>query len=281
MVILRLTVERLLLGVLTAARAAFLMQAVAFGCAWLAVASLTLPDMPEWVQRAAHHGLLVSAGFGAAGIAMGIVRRWKPLAEQNDPGGQLWPVLLGVSLVAFAAYAANVALGLGPLAYEIAAQLDGIGFDDAMAAGGLASAVLLPMMLALIVPALVMAAAVASIVFPLLLLPLVATRSRCFPGLLAMATIAQGALVLGGWLVASEFDALLGKAIATLPTRDAAEAMPVAQTLQQMADVLVSAARALLEPLLGMLGWLAFLASSRAQIAFFSEDRESPRCGSC
>src|SRR5262245_29453566 len=137
MVILRLIVERLLLGILSAARAAFLMQAVALGCAWLAAASLISPDMPEWVRRAALRGLLVSAGFGAAGIAMEIARRWKPLAERSDPGGQLWPLLLGASLAAFAASAANAASALGPLLHELAAQLDAVGFDEALAAGGL------------------------------------------------------------------------------------------------------------------------------------------------
>jgi H+/Cl- antiporter ClcA len=277
MVILRLIAERLLLGGLSAARTALLMQAVAFGCAWLAAASLTPSDMPGWVQRTALRGLLASAGFGAAGVAMGIARRWKPLAEQSDPADQLWPLLLGASLGLFAAYAASAASALRPLLHELAAQLDAVGLDDALAAGGLASAALLPVMLALIVPALVIAAACASIVSPLLLLLLVATRSGRFPALLAMATIAQGALVLGGWFAASEFDALLGRAIAALPARDATEAMPVLETLQRMARVLVSTAHALLNPLLGMLGWLVFLPSSRGLIAFFSEDGQTLR----
>src|SRR5262245_23869599 len=176
MLILRLIVERLLLGALSAARAAFLMQAVAFGCAWLAFASLIPSDIPGWVHRAALRGLLTSAGFGAAGVAMGIARRWKPLAEQRE-ADQLWPLLLGASLLAFAAYAASAASALRPLLHELAAQLDAVGFDDALAAGGLASAALLPVMLALIVPALVIAAACASILSPLLLLLLLATRS--------------------------------------------------------------------------------------------------------
>src|SRR5262245_5056559 len=109
MVILRLLVERLLLGVLGAVRAALLMQAVAFGCAWLAVTSLAPSDMPGWLGRAALRGLLVSAGFGLAGLAMGIARAWKPLAEQRDSADQLWPLLLGASLATFAAYAASAA----------------------------------------------------------------------------------------------------------------------------------------------------------------------------
>ena len=281
MVILRLFVERLLLAVLGAVRAALLMQAVAFGCAWLAVASLAPSDMPGWLWRAALRGLLVSAGFGVAGLAMGIARAWKPLGEQRDSSDQLWPLLLGASLATFAAYAANAASPLRPLLHELMAQLDVVGFDDALAAGGLASAALLPVMLALIVPALVIAAACASIVSPVLLLLLLATRSRRFPGLLAMATIAQGALLLGGWFAASEFDALLASAVAALPARDAAEAMPVVEILQQFARTLVSTAHALLNPLLGMLGWLAFLPSSRRLIAFFSEDPETLQRNDC
>ena len=87
--------------------------------------------------------------------------------------------------------------------------------------------VLLPILLALLVPMLLTAAAAFSIAFPLALLPLLAARSRLFPTLLAMGVICQVALVLTGWIAADVFARLATQALAAMTESGDAEVLRI------------------------------------------------------
>ena len=217
--------------------------------------------------------LLLSATFFVAGLLLIAVRRWRvPHTSGGHEPAWAWPALLGLSLLALPALAASAASGLLPLWSKIAAQLDAIGFWDGVTRPGpYAGLVMLPILLALFVPALVTAAAFCEVAVPLALLPLLPTRSRLFPTLLALGAICQAALVLAGWLAADAFARLAEQAIAAMAAAEDAEVLQVADSLHRATGVLTSTATALVAPLLGILAWVAFLRPSGAAAAFFTE----------
>jgi methionine-rich copper-binding protein CopC len=273
MQLVRAGLERLLLRLFGAARSIFLFQGVAFGCAWLAARAAAPADAPAWLRDAMLSALLLSGTFFVAGILLIAARGWRvPQASGDHEPAWPWPLLLGLSLLAFSGLAASAASGLSPLWSEIATQLDAIGFWDGLKRndpfGGI---VLLPILLALFVPALVTAAAFCQIVLPLALLPLLPTRSRLFPTLLAMGVVCQAALVLGGWLATDTFARLAEQAHTAMAAADDAEVMRVAEQLRRATAILSSTATALVLPLLGLLAWLAVLRPSGAAAAFFTE----------
>ena len=270
----RASLERMLLLGFGAAQSIFLFQGVAFGCAWLAARAAAPAEAPAWLRDAMLSALLLSATFFVAGLLLVAARRWRvPQASGGSEPAWPWPGLLGLSLLALSALAINAASGLPPLWSEIAAQLEAVGFWDGLKRndpfGGI---VLLPILLALLVPALVTAAAFSQVTLPPALLALLPTRSRLFPTLLAMGAICQAALVLGGWLAADSFSRLAEHAITAMAAADDAEVLRVSEQLQRATGVLTSTASALVAPLLGMLAWLAFLRPSGAAAAFFTEE---------
>jgi hypothetical protein len=272
MPLVRASLERLLLLGFGAARSIFLFQGLAFGCAWLAARSMAPADAPAWARDAMLSALLLSATFVVAGLLLVAARGWRVPRTSGDHGPAWpWPVLLGVSLLALPGLAASAAAGLPPLWSEIAARLGAIGFWDEWMRPGPSGMVMIPLMLALLVPALVTAAAFFSIGFPIALLPLLATRSRLFPTLLAMGVVCQAALVLGGWLAAGAFARLAEQAITAMAAAEDAEVLLVADELRRATGVLSSTATALVAPLLGMLAWLAFLRPSSTAAAWFTE----------
>ena len=267
----RASLERLLLLLFGAARSLFLFQGMAFGCAWLAARALAPADAPGWLRGAMLSALLLSATFFAAGLLLIAARRWRlPQASGSPEPSWPWPALRGLSLVALPALAARAASGLVPLWSEIGTQLAAIGSWEDMTQPGPSGLVVIPILLALCVPALVTAAACFSIALPLALLALLPTRSRLFPTLLAMGTLCQAALVLGGWLAADAFARLAEQAIALMAVEKDAEVLRVADQLGHATGVLRSTASALFVPLLGMLAWLAWLRLSGATAAHFT-----------
>lgn len=216
--------------------------------------------------------LLISGTFFLAGLLLIAARRWRV----RDTGGSSepawpWPVLFGVSLLAIAAVAAMAASGILPLWSTIAAHLAAMGFwEDMTRPGPFAGLLILPTFFALFVPALVTAAAFFSVALPLALLPLLATRSRLLPTLLAMGTICQAALVLTGWIAADAVARLAAQAHATMTASGEAEVLRVADEVERATGILTRTAIALVAPVVCMLGWLAFLQPSGAAASFFT-----------
>jgi methionine-rich copper-binding protein CopC len=267
----RAGLERVLLLLFGAVQSLFLFQALAFGAAGWAARAAAPPETPAWLRDAMLSALLLSGTFLAAGLFLIPLRRWRlpPASGHGEPGA--WPALLGISLLALPALAAHGASGLVPLWREIGVWLGGVGFWDGLSRPDASGLVMLPILLALCVPALVTAAAVFSVACPIALLPLLPTRSRLFPALLASGAVCQAALLLGGWLAADAFARLAGQGIAAMAGAEDAEVTAVADGLRWAAGVLTSTSTALFVPLFGVLGWLGFLRVSGAAAAFFTQ----------
>ena len=267
--LIRALVERLLLLLLGAARGIFILQGIAFGCASVVVFAAAPPQAPAWLRGAMVSALLISATFFLAGVLLIAARRWR-VTDTSSSGEPAWPwrMLLGLSLLTLAAVAAS---GILPLWSRIAAQLAATGFwDDVTRPGPFAGLLILPTFFALFVPALVTTAALFSFAFPLTLFPLLVTRSRLFPTLLAMGAICQAALVVTGWIAADAVARLAAQAHATMSASGDAEVLRVADEVDRATGILTRTAVALIAPVCCMLGWLAFLLPSGAAAAFFT-----------
>jgi len=269
---LRAALERLLSLLLDAARGLFLMQGVALGCASAALLAWAPADLPDWLRSAALSALLLSGTCFVAGLAMGALRGGRAAATRGGGAPAWpWPPLLGASLLALPALSAVAASGLPPLWSEIAARLDAVGLWTMPAASAQFSGpVLVPIFLALLVPALVTAAALYSIAFPLALLPLLAARSRRLPTLLATGVACQTALVLAGWLAADAFGRLAERVLAEMAASGDAEVLRIAGELDRATGLLGRTALALVAPAIGMLAWAWFLRPAGAAAAFFT-----------
>lgn len=251
----------------------FLLQAAAAACAFLATQAMAPQDTPDWLRSAMVSTLLLSATFGVAGVLMSAARRWTPADEASHPvrPASVWPLGLGLSLVAFSALASIAALGLPAVWSQIGFRLEAIGFWEATTrADPYGGIVLLPIIAALIVPSLTTAAAVFSIAFPLALLPLLATRSRLFPSLLARGAICQGALLLGGWFAVDALADLATQAMASMNASGDAEVLGLSDELSRAVGALTRATIALAPPLAGMLVWMAILRPAGAAAAYFT-----------
>ena len=266
MLLIRAAVERLLLLLFRVARGIFLLQALAFGAASAAVFALAPPEAPAWVRGVTMSALLISGTFFLAGLLLIAARRSR--ATDTGSSGKPappWPLPLGLSLIILPAVAAIASSQLPPLWSRIATQLAATGFwDSATLPGQDSGLVMLPVLLGLFVPALVTAAAVYSVAFPLALIPLLTARSPLFLTLLAMGAVCQAALVLTGWIATDIFARLAAQALAAMTASGDAEVLRVADELRQATGILTGTATALVAPLLCMLAWLAFLRPSGA-----------------
>jgi hypothetical protein len=272
------SVERLLLLFLWIARILFLLQALAVGAAAGAAFAGAGGAAPSWAQGAMTRGLLISAIFLVAGLLLVVAGRWRaPSTGIRVEPTWPWPLVLGVSLLALPAAAAVAGSGLPSLWRRIAAQLSTIGFWDGVARpdpyGGI---VLLPILLALMVPMLLTAATAFSIGFPLALLPLLSGRRRLFPTLLAMGVVCQVALVLTGWIAADVFARLASEALTAMAASGDAEVLRLGDELTWATGILTRTALALVAPTLGMLAWLMFLRPWGPAATYFSESLPVP-----
>ena len=270
---LRTAVERLLLLLLGIARILFLLQALAFGAAAAAAFAGAGSAAPPWLQGAMTRGLLISGTFLVAGLLLVAARRWRvPATGIRVEPTWPWPLVLRLSLLMLPVVAAVAGSGLPSLWRRIAAQLSSIGFWEAVARpdpyGGI---VLLPIMLALMVPMLLTAATAFSIGFPLALLPLLSGRRRLFPTLLAMGVVCQAALVLTGWLAVDILARLAAKAVEAMASSGDAEVLRLGDELSWATGILTRTAPALVAPTLGLLAWMMFLRPSGPAATYFSE----------
>lgn len=269
--------ERLLLSLLWITRIVFLLQALAFGAAAGAAFAAAGGNVPDWLQSAVTKGLLISGTFLAAGVLLVLARRWRVpsttgVLEPTWP----WPLVFGVSLLALPAVAAVAGSGLPSLWRRIGVHLSAVGFWEGVARpdpyGGI---VLLPIMIALMVPLLLSAATAFSIALPLALLPLLSGRRRLFPTLLAMGVVCQVALVLTGWIAADVFARLATEAMAAMGNSGDAEVKRLGEELAWATGIMRRTALALAAPALGMLAWMLFLRPSGTAATYFALDESA------
>jgi hypothetical protein len=274
MAVLRIITERLFLGLFWLARVGFLAQGLALCTALPGLAMARSQSAPQWFQVGLRSSLLIGATLFASGVLLTLVgRRW-PAARADDEEaqhGSPWPAVLGLSLVALSQLAYTGAAGLFPLWREIARLLARIGFWEALRhSDPFAGVVVLPILVALLVPALEAATAFFLIAAPLAMLILLVARSRLFPKLFAMLVVCQAGLVLAGLLGADALSQLGTAAISAMAAAEDAEVKVVAEGLRRAQSVLVTTAAAFVLPMLGQVVWLPFVSSSRRVRAFFT-----------
>src|SRR5262245_7055753 len=178
-------IDRLLLWLFGVARNLFLLQGLAFGCAAAATFAWTRTDMAPWVARGLVFGALLSGTFVVAALLLWRMRSWVPQRDSwSDPSGSMWPGAFLASLVLIAALTLVASAGLPALWREITLQLSAIGFwDELTRSSQFGGIVILPILVALFVPALVTAAAVFSLGFSIVLLTRFPFRPLMFPTL--------------------------------------------------------------------------------------------------
>jgi hypothetical protein len=261
MSLLHAGVERVLLTLLAAVRVLCLLQGLAFATASAATLAAAPPESPPWLRAVGLTAAMASATFVVTGVLLLVARRW-PVPAASQPPDPLWPwpAALGVSLVGVALLAALAASNLPSLWLMIGSQLDAIGFWSGVSRsdpyGGI---VLLPIILALLVPALVSVAALFAMAYPLALLVLMPARRPLFPSLLLMGAFCQAGLVLSSWLSAGMLARLAGQALSAMDASGDAEVLRVSADLRVATDVITSTATALAIPTLIVLAWAAFL----------------------
>ena len=239
----------------------------------MAVLAAAPPEAPPWLRAIGLTAAMASVTFVATGVLLVMARRW-PGAPAHRAAEPLWPwpAALGVSLVGVALLAALAASNLPSLWLMIGTQLEAIGFWSGVSRsdpyGGI---VLLPIILALFVPALVSVAAVFAIAYPLALLSLMPARRPLFPALLLIGALCQAGLVLSSWLSANMLARLAEQALIALEASGDAEVLRVSADLRVARDVIQSTATALVIPTLIVLAWAAFLRPTGSAATHFAK----------
>jgi len=272
--------DRLLLWLFGAARQIFLLQGLAFGCAWAAALAWTsTATAAPWITRALWSGGLFSATFVVAGLLLWRMRSWPPVVA--DPAlaiGWPWRTALAMSFVLMTGVTLIASAPLPSLWRQILAQLTAIEFWDGLKnPGQFGGIVILPILLALLVPALVTIAASFSFVFPLVLLARLRQRPSMFPVLLAMGAVCDVALVGGGWFATRLFSDLAQTASGEMLKAPDAEVVALAKQLTGAIETLMRTATVLIAPAVALSVWAVFLRPlGRAAAAFGEPIDEAP-----
>ena len=251
----------------------FLLQGVAFGLASVTAFAVASTGMPAWFRSTFVSSVMISGTFFVAGFLLTVERRWRVTSSGgNSKPTWPWPLLLGLSLLLLPAAAVIAASDLPALWSNIGTQLEAMGFWEGLTRPGNSGLVMLPLFLALFVPALVTAAALYSVAFPLAMLSLLVTRSPLFPTLLAMGATCQATLVLNSWLASGALVRVVSALATAMADGGDAEVLRVSGELEREAAILFRTGLALAVPMLGVLAWFAFLRPSGGAAAYFAGD---------
>jgi hypothetical protein len=242
-------VDRLVLSLFGLARNLFLLQTLAFGSGALASMALSGATASPWARHGLIFGAALSGIFAGASLLLWWMRSWTPQPDRSsDPGAPLWPVALGLSLTA-------------------------IGFQEGVTTssqfGGL---VLLPILMALCVPALVNATALFSGLFPILLLARLPFRPLMFPTITAMGAVIQTALAVSSWLASAAMRELSQPAVEVMSGAPDREVVQLAGELTAAVAALMSTATMLLVPTAALVAWSVFLRPSGSVACQFGRD---------
>ena len=267
-------VDRLLLWLFGAARQIFLLQGLAFGCAcavtlmWTSTAAAS-----PWLTRALWSGGLLSGTCFVAGLLLWRMRSWSPGSTGSAPTIEWpWPTALAASLVVMAIVTLMASSALPSMWRQILTPLTAIGFWDGLKnPGQFGGIIILPILLALFVPALVTVAALFSFLFPLVLLVRLRPRPRMFPVLTAMGAVCQSALVGSGWLATRLLSDLAQAASAEMLRAPDVEVVQLSAQLTDVVATLMRTATVLIVPAAALIAWSVFLRPSGAAAAAFGD----------
>jgi hypothetical protein len=273
-------VDRLLLWLFATARQVFLLQGLAFGCACaVAVTWTSTANSSPWVTRALLSTGLLSATFVVAGLLLWRMRTWPPVSAGFVPENtRPWLTALAATLVLMAGVTLIAAAALPSLWRQILAQLTAIEFWDGLKnPGQFGGIVIVPILIALFVPALVTGTAIFSFSFPLVLLARLWFRPLMFPLLTAMGAVCQAALVGSSWFATRLLSNLAQAASTAMTQAPDAEVVQLAQQLNDAVATLTRTSTVLIVPAVALVAWAVFLRpSGRASGAFGETLEDAP-----
>src|SRR5262245_28364971 len=266
--------DRLLLWLFGVARRVFLLQGLAFGCAAAVSLAVVGTPVPPWAVRALALGTLTSGTFVVAALLLSRMRSSASRQDATpDPRNATWPTALGGSLALIAALTVAASAGLPGLWREIGTRLTAIGFWEGLSTpsqfGGI---VILPILIALMIPALVSAAAMFSFLFAIVLLARLPFRPRRFPTIASMGAIVQTALVVTGWLATAVLRELAQAAAVEMSNAPDLDVRQLADQLTSAVATLMMSATLLVVPTLMLVAWSVFLRPSGRAAGLFGRD---------
>jgi len=269
--------DRLLLSLFGVARRLFLLQGLAFGCAAAASLAWAGTPVPPWAVRALALGTLISGTFVVAALLLSRMRSSALRRDTTpDAGNATWPTALGGSLMLIAALTLAASAGLPALWREIGTHLTAIGFWEGLNRpsqfGGI---IIVPILVALMIPALVTAAAMFSFLFAIVLLARLPFRPLMFPTIASMGAIVQTALVVTGWLATAVLRDLAQAAVAEMSNARDLEVRQLADQLTSAVATLMMSATLLIVPTAVLVAWSVFLRPSGRAAAQFGRDAGS------
>jgi hypothetical protein len=266
-----LLTERLLHALFTLVRIACLMQGLALLTALVGVPGVR-GEGTEWIGTTIDGLVLAGAVLVATGIALVLAGRIEPRTGEEPPmRGKLWPAALAATLVVMPLVSLPPAGELALLWSHISALLEQAGFREELARGGSGSGlVMLPILVALLVPILESVTAFFLVVAPPLLLVSLARRSAYFPRLFAMLVATQTGLAICSFAAAGTLSTLVTQVMSSMQASGDAEVLRAAEFAAQLLGLIDRAARGFALPVLGHFVWLPFLLLSAAPKRFFA-----------
>jgi hypothetical protein len=263
---LQIVLEYLLLAAFAIARPLFVLQALALGTAAVATLVVAGGAWPDWLIRAAVSGAALSVTLLITGLLLSKARGWEERERSIEHDAATWPVPLGLTLILIAGLAAYGASPLVAFWCEIFVRLNGnVDWNDLSRPAPNAGLILLPILAALMVPALVTVTALAAIALPLAILVLLPNRRPRLLALVAMSAVCLAGLALAGWLAARTLAASVDAAAVLMRDLGDAEVMQVAEQLTQGSTVVTRTALYLFVPAAGLVAWVAGLQPWRGE----------------
>jgi hypothetical protein len=270
--------ERLLLFVFSLVRTACFMVGLSLLAALLGAPAMGTGG-PTWLIAMIDGAIGLGVVLTATGAALQAALRFQLRPEPADaPHRGVWPSALGFSMGLLALWALVRCADLFLLWNLAAGLLDQAGFDDVLASGGQGSGlVVLPILVALLVPSLQTLAAVFLVAVPIALVPLLAARSPRFPTLFTMLVATQAGLVAASLLASHTFGQIVTEAIAAMQASGDAGVVRAIEMATRLLDLVRSTAGGFVLPALGFLLWLPFLLFSAAPRRYFAGETLASR----
>lgn len=249
--------DRLLLWTFRLARTLFLLQGLAIGSATLVLATLAAGP---WVGRASLFVGTLSAIFIVAALLITAIRREVRERHSAYSPGSTETVLFAVSLLTVAALTLIVSAGLPPLWRDISVKLSAAGFwAELRRPSQFGGVLMLPLILALAVPAMVTGAAAFSVGFAIVLLARLRSRSAALPSIAAMGAVVQSALVGASWLAVAALGQLSELAVASASSAPDLDVRRLSGELTAAVATLTRIASLLVVPTVLLVAWAGFI----------------------
>jgi hypothetical protein len=270
-------VERLLFVLFSLVRTASFMVGLGLLAALLGAPAMGTGG-PSWLTAILDGAIRVGLVLTITGGALQAARRWEPATTPAAvPHRGSWPAALGFSIVFLALLALVRCADLFLLWNLAAGLLDQAGFQEELARGGQGSGLLmLPILFALLVPALQTLTASFLVAVPFAFLPLLVARSPRFPKLFTMLVVTQVGFVAASLLASHTFTQVVTEAIAAMQASNEAEVLRAAEIAANLLGLVRSTAYGIVLPVVGFVLWGIFLIFAAAPRSYFAAPAAAP-----